>query len=383
VSWDPILEGDLAQRARDVLVEVVEALATAAAPSHERALFWTYANASLDDDPRLADRVTGLAEAAMGQFGADLERLPAELALHGGLTGWAWTAVHVADGVEPLLAAVDAALVGALAQPWTGDYDLISGLVGFAVYLLERGDTPDAKVGLARIVEQLEARATRSEAGIAWFTPPEGVGEAHRARYPDGHFNCGVAHGVPGVIAVLGKLAAGDGQVSALRDEAARWLLAQRLPDGTFPAAAGGAYARTAWCYGDPGVVIALWDAVPRTTRDELAASWTSRPAVGIRDAGVCHGSAGLAHLANRMFQATRDPRYRTVARDWIADTLDRHRPGEGVGGFTMERAGKPLVSAGFLEGTIGVALVLLAGLAPIEPLWDRLLLCDIEPDQG
>ena len=31
--------------------------------------------------------------------------------------------------------------------------------------------------------------------------------------------------------------------------------------------------------------------------------------------------------------------------------------------------------SPDFLDGAIGVALALLAALAPVEPLWDRLLL--------
>jgi hypothetical protein len=43
-----------------------------------------------------------------------------------------------------------------------------------------------------------------------------------------------------------------------------------------------------------------------------------------------------------------------------------------------MVRAAQPLVTSSLVEGTIGTGLVLLAAVAPIEPGWDRLFLCDV-----
>ena len=381
MTWDPIVDGELAGRTRAVVAELVDALATVAAPSHELALFWTYAAAALESDPPLAARIAAAAAPAMARFADDLQHAPPRvLALHGGLAGYAWVAAHVADGIEPWLAAVDATLTTALAG-WTGDYDLISGLVGFAVYALERGDAAT----LARIVDLLATRATHLPDGIAWFTSADLVAGVHRRTYPHGYYNCGLAHGVPGVVAVLARIAAHPAATSAtratageLRDEATRWLLAQRLPGREFPAAAGGPPSRTAWCYGDPGVAVALWDAAAPADRDALALGWIGRDAVGIADAAICHGSAGLAHLANRMFHATRDDRYRAAARGWIAHTLDLHRPGSGVGGFMMVRAGAPVATASLVDGAIGTALVLLAASTEVESVWDRMFLCDL-----
>jgi len=65
-------------------------------------------------------------------------------------------------------------------------------------------------------------------------------------------------------------------------------------------------------------------------------------------------------------------------------------RPGEGIAGFLGQRSRQPGVDdtlvyqavPDFLDGTLGVALALLAGLGHEEPGWDRLMLCDLPPIQ-
>ena len=48
-----------------------------------------------------------------------------------------------------------------------------------------------------------------------------------------------------------------------------------------------------------------------------------------MRDAGLCHGAAGLAHLYNRMFQASRDERFAAAARCWFQRTLELRQSGQ------------------------------------------------------
>ena len=56
----------------------------------------------------------------------------------------------------------------------------------------------------------------------------------------------------------------------------------------------------------------------------------------------------------------------------------------EGLAGFAtwaaLDNAGTPtwLASEGLLDGAIGVGLALLAAVHPIDPAWDRMLLCDL-----
>ncbi len=105
----------------------------------------------------------------------------------------------------------------------------------------------------------------------------------------------------------------------------------------------------------------------------------------GVVDAGLCHGAAGAAHLFNRLYQATGDPALRAAALTWIEKALAYRQPGEGVGGYRMWIVGEGEEldwrnDPGFLTGSGGVGLALLAAAAPVEPVWDRLLLTDVAP---
>jgi len=389
VTWEPILDGELAKRAWVAVHDIADALATIDEPSPDLALFWTYLAAASDDD-----KTAARTDAAMAKFAREIESGIRGVRLYGGLTGAGWIAGHVADDVDAFLDIVDTALIEALAvDPWKYDYDLIGGLAGMAVYFLDRTG-PASSRGLARIVEHLDALSETTPKGITWHTKPELLPEHQRVQSPDGYYNCGLAHGVPGVVGVLGKIAARpDAPAAAARlcDGAIRWLLAERAPEG-WPSAIDAnqrSPSRVAWCYGDPGVLAAMWNAAVRrgqsTAEIDRFDGWMTRPlrGSGAVDAGLCHGAGGLAHIANRFYQATRNPAYRAAAITWYEHTLAM-RNDQPIAGFPQY---VPIPEPGeshwrstpaFLDGAAGVALAFLAGLVPIEPEWDRLMLCDL-----
>lgn len=147
---------------------------------------------------------------------------------------------------------------------------------------------------------------------------------------------------------------------------------------------------RLAWCYGDPGVAAALL-ATARAVGDEgwerqagrvaLDAAARSEDKAGVQDAGLCHGSAGLGHLFNRLYQATGEEPLAAAARRWFESCLDFPQAGhDGVAGYA---SWSPVGGAGelgwtddpgFLTGAAGVGLALLAATGEIEPAWDRVL---------
>lgn len=249
------------------------------------------------------------------------------------------------------------------------------------------------------MIDHLLATCERAEDGVTWFSAPELLPIHQREIAPDGYYNCGLAHGVPGVIALLGRIAdAGlDPRAAPTCMEALRWLHAQRLPPdprGRFPGTVGRGLApvpaRTAWCYGDPGIAIAAFGAsrrigAPHEVWLELAleAGTRSPELCRVRDAGLCHGTAGLGHICNRFYQATKDDRFRERARAWFQRALAMRRS-EGVGGFASWTALQPTTAlgwvddAGLVEGAAGVALALLGAVQPVEPAWDRMLACDL-----
>ena len=104
-----------------------------------------------------------------------------------------------------------------------------------------------------------------------------------------------------------------------------------------------------------------------------------------MRDICFCHGSAGLAHIFNRFYQATRDNVLADAARFWTTESLKFRQPGSGAAGysvFTSDAQGE-LVSKGrfgLIEGIAGVGLTYLSMIKSVVPNWDRIFLVDLPP---
>lgn len=330
--------------------------------------------------------------------------------LYGGLPGLAWCVEHLRKHVFPPQdedpnEEADAMILELLEGPaWTGDFDLIGGLVGLGVYGLER--LPEAGLSiLLRVLDHLEAQAVSWGPGLAWPTPPQRLPEWQRQLNPDGYLNFGVAHGLPGILTL----------VAALRAHGIQPLRCDRLLEGGMATLqahlqppASGSYlpgwrglhqehpeprpAGIAWCRGDLGASRALWQVAALTGRSDWAAlgatlarhaaAWP-RERSGVQDAGLCHGSAGNAHLFNRWYQATGETQYREAAQGWLTRTLAYWNPEQGFAGITAFKPGpgertqgsphQP--SAGLLEGAAGVGLAVLCALGGPDPAWDQFML--------
>jgi lantibiotic modifying enzyme len=321
-----------------------------------------------------------------------------------GFSGIAWILEHLreefVDPNEDPGADIAGVLCEYLSQvPWRRHFDLVDGLTGLGLYSLERIPQPHGKECLELVIEQLSKLAERRPNGITWWTPPHLLPSDLRGLYPNGCYDLGLAHGVPGVVAFLGRAWASNilpDVVGKLLEGAVEWVLAQQLPLGAsssfpFRIAAGAESEDThlAWCYGDVGVAAALLLAArsigePAWERESLrialrAAARAPEPSK-IEHPGLCHGAAGIAHLFNRFFQATGEEVFEKAAISWFETLLACRRPGEGIGGYVayiMHDRG-PMdwhSDPGFLTGAAGIGLSLLSGLSPVEPSWDRLLL--------
>ncbi len=410
-GWRPVLEGALRRRALASVNEIAAALSTLARRgSLDASLAGGHAGLAIACAYLARAGFGGRREAAkhLGRAAQIMSAENAGPSLHGGDTGVAWAAAHLAkqfsdSATTETNATVDTVLSEQLARAsWRGDYDLIDGLVGFGVYALERLPEPAAMQCLRRVVDRLEERAVRRPDGITFPTPPTHLA---RGRRPEIIYDLGVAHGVGGVVAFLGGVCA-SGVASAkarpLLEGVVRWLLKQKMRDGRrgcFPYFVGPHVrrkrARLAWCYGDAGLAAALLVAARGAGESawEREALKIARVAAqrgaersGVVDATLCHGAAGLGHVFNRIFQATGEDWSRRASAYWFARALEMRRTGEGVGGFLSfqrdERGEAQMVAdAGLLEGAAGIALALLAASTANEPSWDRTLLLSLPSD--
>jgi lantibiotic biosynthesis protein len=339
---------------------------------------------------------------------------PLSLSLYSGFPGIAWAADLVGrllpGDMPDRLDDIDHALAGAVRRyPKSGPYDLIDGLTGLGLYSLARWPRPAAAECLTGVLGQLAGRAQSDAHGVYWRTSASDLVGPRRRLYPAGGVDVGMAHGVAGVIPLLARacaLGVGDTASRGLLDGAVGWLLGHLVDSPAGPTApsfvAAGAEpgpARSAWCYGDPGVAMALllaardvnepgWEAAGT----ELALRAAMRPPeeCGVSDAGVCHGSAGLAHLFGRMHRLTDRPELADAAMAWLHRTLAActraaglasagpgqlaARPGNRGSDLPLRLGRSPWNGPGLLEGAAGVALVLLAACLPDEPTWDQML---------
>lgn len=417
--WQPIADSETSRRCWGLIEEIERCLVehvsspeedgpppdpTLAGGEAGLALFFAYLGAARQG-PEDADR----ALSALGRSVEALGEARLSPSLYSGFCGVGWTIEHLTrelfEGDDDLAGDIDEALSGLLQDPrGRSPHELVSGLSGFGTYLVERLPHPAAAPLLDRVLDLLAESAEESEAGITWYTEPEWLMPWQRQDMPGGCYNLGVAHGVPGV---LGFLAAArregvqDPRLERLAEGAVRWVLGRRLPvedrsvfssflvPGEEPVP-----ARTAWCYGDLGVAAVLLSAARGFGRQDwerealaLARAAARRPVetVGAIDAGLCHGTSGLAHLYNRFHQATGDPEMKEAALAWYRRTLDIRRPEEAFAGLLSwvvepPDQGRWEGEHGFLTGIAGVGLSLLAAVTEIEPAWDRALLVATPP---
>jgi hypothetical protein len=244
-----------------------------------------------------------------------------------------------------------------------------------------------------------------------WHTPPDLITDnGMRRDFRRGALNCGLAHGIPGPLALLSLAAIRgvvvDGQLQAIRSAAERlcqwrhddqwganWpvavpldaVMASPAPAAPLPHAQhGSAPSRAAWCYGSPGIARALWlagvaldDAALRALAIDSMEAVYARPVARrhIDSPTFCHGVAGLQQITLRFADDTRLPMFVDAARLLCRQLLDAFEPQSLLGYRCVETGGHRIDKPGLLDGAAGVAMVLLAAATPVEPAWDALFL--------
>ena len=331
--------------------------------------------------------------------------------LFGGLAGLGFTIAYLSRGgsrYQRMLRSVEDALLPAatglsrrlpclLPGCSVAEFDAISGLAGVAAALLGRRERPETGDALAAVLSALVELVDDGGTVPRWFTPPQLMGDETMARlYPQGNLNCGLAHGIPGPLAVL-ALARREGVdvpgLTGAIERVASWLAAHRADDDwgvNWPTAVAVGTgradepSRAAWCYGAPGVARALWLAGDALADDALrslaieAMQAVYRRPIPIRaidSPTFCHGVAGLLQVTLRFGHDTGLPVFAQAADALTRQLLDAYDGSRLLGYATLEPGDRAVDQPGLLDGAPGVALVLLAAATDAEPSWDRVFL--------
>lgn len=319
------------------------------------------------------------------------------------------TYARALDGLDTAIAAdtrrrvhtaharIDAGELPALAE-----FDAIRGLTGVGAYLLHRApDGQELRAVLQYLVRLAQPLHPDGEVLPGWWTGSGPSGRAD-ARFPGGHGNSGMAHGIAGPMALLALAALHgvvvDGQLTAIStmctwldrwrsdtDGGPIWPYWISRPQLRTDHAQVHRAQRPSWCYGTAGlaraqqlVALALNDPVRRAAAEGALVCALSDPhqLAATTDPSLCHGYAGLAHIAHR------------VAADALPETVEHLRAlvprlldQIGPAGADPRRTAAALVAdaarPGLLEGAAGVALAALScsTAATASSSWDACLL--------
>lgn len=318
----------------------------------------------------------------------------------------AWFLCHLYDrryidfDVNDCLSAIDDSLhEGMLLSLNKNEYGCVNGAISIGLYFYYRYRLGEKKykIYLEEFVDSLKQSALETQNEMKWLC------EINSDEHVQG-YNLGIAHGIPGILLFLRKLYIQNIQkdlVGEMIGKISNFLLSQKhsLKDHqsyfyNVCTDSEGYDSKLGWCYGDLSVGYSLFmasslPAVKNKSMKEksldILIDTTHRTLlshIAIVDAGLCHGTSGIAHIYNRLYQQTDESKFKEAALYWYKETLgmakeDRKYAGYRLPYYLKESETKigELHNLSFLPGIAGTGLSLLSAVYPIEPSWDMCLL--------
>ena len=141
--------------------------------------------------------------------------------------------------------------------------------------------------------------------------------------------------------------------------------------------------SRLAWCYGDLGIAYTIYQASKTFKNIQLTQhaykiliDTTKRKTQDntlIFDAGICHGTSGVAHFYYRLWKETSDIRFKSACDYWIKNTIQFLTSGTSKLNLKMHNpVTKEFENAPdtLLEGSPGIGLALISHLTGFTS-WD------------
>ncbi|MGB5821925.1 MAG: lanthionine synthetase LanC family protein [Saonia sp.] len=322
-----------------------------------------------------------------------------------GLAGFGWTLQHLhsqnflAEDCDDLLHPFDEYLYNRMKFDLEqGNYDFLHGALGYGFYFLNRYKYTQESIlktkyqsFLLELIDILDAHAIVEENCLKWkiILNPDKKNKG---------YSLGLAHGLSNIINFLVRLSEYDvfkqstqkliqGAINYIlrferNDNVSISLFPRWIEDGKIP----NYHSRVAWCYGDLGIAVSLARAGKSLKDNDLVQhamkifdhTNTRRTphSTMVKDAGICHGSYGNAHIYHRVLQEFDKKPFRESVAFWMEDGIQKAMHSDGYAGYkrwTPKYGWVPDLR--LLEGIVGIGLVIIDYLSPNINTWDECLL--------
>lgn len=322
--------------------------------------------------------------------------------ISGGISGFGWLCEHLCkiemlerESVDEFLDNLDPFLyMRMMTDIKDGNYDYLHGALGVGSYFLNRLGKKNVPEYLKELLMELEKSSITCQNGaIKWSS---WLNSTRKER----GYNISLSHGMSSIAAFLIRLYQLD-----FESDRARKLLAQTItyiidqrnykdgkqsyfPHYSIESSPDGDESRLGWCYGDLGIAYILLEAahVLQNKEVERIALLVLQHCVdrknlqksGVYDAGLCHGSAGIAHIFTRLHLNTNINAFQEASEYWLKVTLDMSKYADGLVGYKAWRRkeyGGPVKTENLLEGIAGIGLYFLSLINGEEITWDECLM--------
>lgn len=279
-------------------------------------------------------------------------------------------------------------------------YDFLHGILGVGYYFYKRyQNTKSQQLRekyqqiLSIVIEKLENASIHEGDTSKWESY---LDRKEKLR----GYNLSLAHGMSSILNFLSRLASEQyfyPLVEGLLKQTVNYILSHegkevsessQFPDWVFLNQEVNQSGRLAWCYGDLGLAISLWQTgnvlkdkdlsnkalniLKRTTKR------TTPEDTKVVDAGICHGAAGLMQIYNYMYKQTQDNDFKDATEFWMEQTLAFATHEKGYAGYMQKRGDDKepwKAELSLLEGVAGIGLAIISYLKPTETKWDQCLL--------
>lgn len=341
------------------------------------------------------------AELVLGSL-KDLRKYPTSDSFASGISGILWTVNHLVrndfvelDTADFLSDMEEKMLDSMMDSAKKNHYDFFYGALGVGFYFFSSPLFNSYQQKLEELLSVLEKNGQPALGGsLKWET-------ILNAREMKVGCSLGLAHGMSVIVRFCSKYYLHypeNEKVEKLAERTINYILNQKLPEGHHSVFANHALesysdndgkdrnSRLAWCNGDLGIAYSLFMASKSFGRSDwkeeslnilLQSTYRKKLEKNkVYDAGLCHGTAGIAHIYRRMFLNTGMQEFEKASLYWYDQTLKMATHKDGLAGY-MSLYSEDVweKKEGLLEGIAGIGLSFVSVVSGEEPAWDEALL--------